>query len=146
MYDLGYQRTLDAVRLALDRLQTEFIDILLIHSPRCESAWADCTQGDKDDNPEAPLWLDTWRAFEKLYAEGVVLAIGVSNFNAELLARAITVVSFLFLIFDADFVAAGFGGHCPASGAKLLYHVELGYGCGPPSKGERHVLPGILSP
>jgi len=90
VYDLGFQRTLDAVQQALVRLDTQFIDVLLIHSPRCESAWADCTQGDKDDDPAHPLWLETWRALEKLYAEGVVLAIGVSNFNAELLQRALT--------------------------------------------------------
>ncbi len=30
-------------------------------------------------------WRETWRAFERLYAEGNILSIGVSNFNVALL-------------------------------------------------------------
>jgi diketogulonate reductase-like aldo/keto reductase len=67
-------RTYDSVLRAFDdtmkRLRLDYLDCYLIHWP--------CTKGD-------PLaWqsvnIGTWRAFERLYEEGVVKSIGVSNF------------------------------------------------------------------
>lgn len=61
--DQGYQSTLDNFDGQLERLQTDYVDLLLIHWPV--------------DNK----YLDTWRALEKIYQSGKARAIGVSNFN-----------------------------------------------------------------
>lgn len=63
--DQGYQSTLDNFEGQLKRLQTDYVDLLLIH-------W-----------PVDGTYLDTWRALETIYKEGKARAIGVSNFNIE---------------------------------------------------------------
>lgn len=52
------------------RMKTDYLDLYLIHWPaeeRHSDAWRQ-------------LDRDTWRAMERLYDEGVLRAIGVSNF------------------------------------------------------------------
>jgi len=61
--DQGYQSVLDNFEGQLKRLQTDYVDLLLIH-------W-----------PVNGTYLDTWRALETIYKEGKARAIGVSNFN-----------------------------------------------------------------
>ena len=61
--DQGYQSTLDAFEGQLQRLQTNYVNLVLIH-------W-----------PVDGKYLDTWKALEKIYREGKARAIGVSNFN-----------------------------------------------------------------
>ncbi len=60
--DQGYDSTLRAFDASLKRLNTDYLDLYLIH-------W-----------PVAGKYNDTWKALEKLYADGRVKAIGVSNF------------------------------------------------------------------
>jgi diketogulonate reductase-like aldo/keto reductase len=55
------------------KLGLERLDLYLIHWP----------------TPERDLFLDTWKAFEKLYADGRVRAIGVSNFQPAHLERVL---------------------------------------------------------
>ena len=50
---------------SLDKLQTDYVDLYLIHWP----------------NHDYQINLQTWRLFEKLYEAGKIKAIGVSNFN-----------------------------------------------------------------
>lgn len=61
--DQGYDSTLRAFEESRNRLQVDYVDLYLIH-------W-----------PVADKFIDTWRAFERLYEEGQVKAIGVSNFQ-----------------------------------------------------------------
>lgn len=63
--DHGYDKTLQAVDLSIGELGLDYVDLLLIHWPVSIRA----------------SFLDTWRALEKVYAEGKVRAIGVSNFQ-----------------------------------------------------------------
>lgn len=60
--DQGYESALSALERSLDRLGFEYLDLYLIH-------W-----------PVAGKYKQTWKALEKLYADGRVRAIGVSNF------------------------------------------------------------------
>ena len=60
--DQGYDNTIDAFNASLDKLQTDYLDLYLVH-------W-----------PVKGKYKDTWRALEDLYDEGRVRAIGVSNF------------------------------------------------------------------
>ncbi|MFC5287910.1 aldo/keto reductase [Actinokineospora guangxiensis] len=63
--DQGYDTTLRAFDASLDRLGMDYVDLYLIHWP----------------TPKRALYVDTWRAFEKLRADGRARSIGVSNFH-----------------------------------------------------------------
>lgn len=68
--EMGYEEALAACERSLKRLNTDYIDLYLIHWPK---PTPDCENWKQLD-------IDTWRALEKLYKEGKVRAIGVSNF------------------------------------------------------------------
>lgn len=61
--DQGFETTLVAFEESLKKLGLEYVDLYLIH-------W-----------PKAGKYKETWRALEKLYKDGRVRAIGVSNFH-----------------------------------------------------------------
>ena len=67
----GYESTLEAFDRSLEKLQTDYLDLYLIHWPHDRKYF---------DNWEEKN-IETWRAFEKLYQEGKIKAIGVSNFR-----------------------------------------------------------------
>ncbi|MFA5542246.1 MAG: aldo/keto reductase [Bacilli bacterium] len=73
-YIKGYQETIDAFNNSLKLLNVEYIDLYLIHAPK---PWG--VEGDGMDYMEANI--ATWKAFEKLYNEGLIKSIGVSNFQ-----------------------------------------------------------------
>ena len=62
--DAGYDGTLRAFEASLKKLGLDYIDLYLIHQPF----------GD---------YYGAWRAMERLYREGAVRAIGVSNFTPD---------------------------------------------------------------
>jgi 2,5-diketo-D-gluconate reductase A len=67
----GYDSTLRAFDASMRRLGLDYLDLYLIHWPM----------------PSRNTYLETWRAFEKLHADGRIRAIGVSNFTAGTLRR-----------------------------------------------------------
>jgi len=69
--DHGYERALRAFDASLAALRTDYLDLYLIHWPL----------------PKRDLYVETWRALEKLRAEGVARSIGVSNFTEAHLGR-----------------------------------------------------------
>jgi 2,5-diketo-D-gluconate reductase A len=69
--DQGYDATLTAFDASLDKLGLDHVDLYLIHWP----------------TPARDRYLETWRAMEKLLADGRTRAIGVSNFQPAHLER-----------------------------------------------------------
>ncbi|MGW6137613.1 aldo/keto reductase [Streptomyces sp. NPDC055144] len=69
--DQGYDATLRAFDASLDKLGLDYLDLYLIHWPL----------------PSKDSYVDTFKAFEKIYADGRAKAIGVSNFHPEHLER-----------------------------------------------------------
>ncbi|MFA3872761.1 aldo/keto reductase [Streptomyces sp. MMCC 100] len=69
--DQGYDSTLRAFDTSLAKLGLEYLDLYLIHWPM----------------PAKERYVDSYKAFEKLLADGRVRAIGVSNFLPEHLER-----------------------------------------------------------
>ncbi len=69
----GYKKTIAAVEASLKELKTDYIDLYLVHWPCVEKV--------------SPLWKEinagTWRGFEKMYNDGKIRAIGVSNYLPE---------------------------------------------------------------
>lgn len=72
--DQGYDSTLQAFEKSMDRLKLDYVDLYLIHWPM----------------PAHPRYLETWKAFTKLYNEKRIRAIGVSNFMPDHLQDLIT--------------------------------------------------------
>ncbi len=62
--DAGYENTKKAFERSLKKLQLDYIDLYLIHQPFGD---VHCS----------------WRAMEELYREGLIRAIGVSNFQPD---------------------------------------------------------------
>lgn len=62
--DTGYEKTKKAFASSLDKLQTDYVDLYLIHQP----------YGDVHGS---------WRAMEEIYKQGRAKAIGVSNFQPD---------------------------------------------------------------
>jgi len=69
--DQGYDATMAAFSASRERLGLDVLDLYLIHWP----------------TPARDLYVDTWRAMEKLYLDGQIRAIGVSNFQPDHLLR-----------------------------------------------------------
>ncbi|WP_042381423.1 aldo/keto reductase [Streptacidiphilus melanogenes] len=71
--DQGYDSTLRAFDASLARLGLDHVDLYLIHWP----------------TPARDLYVESWRAVERLAAEGRIRAAGVSNFQPAHLRRLI---------------------------------------------------------
>ncbi len=69
----GYDRALRAFDASAQRLGLDTVDLYLIHWPV----------------PAADRYVETWKALEKLAADGRARAIGVSNFAVEYLRRLV---------------------------------------------------------
>jgi 2,5-diketo-D-gluconate reductase A len=69
--DQGYDETLAAFDRSLAALKMDMIDLYLIHWPV----------------PRRDRFVETWRALERIYSEGTIRAIGVSNFRVADLER-----------------------------------------------------------
>jgi diketogulonate reductase-like aldo/keto reductase len=103
--DHGYDKALRAIDHSLESLGMEQVDLYLVH-------W-----------PVEGLRHDTWRAMEKILADGKARAVGVSNYTTrhldEVLGRAkvppaVNQVEFHPFLFQQELLA-----HCRRSGVQL---------------------------
>ncbi|GAA2303529.1 aldo/keto reductase [Streptomyces violaceusniger] len=78
----GYDSTLRAFDASLTKLGLEYVDLYLIHWPL----------------PGVDKYVDTWKAFEKIYSEGRAKSIGVSNFHPAHLQRLLSETSIVPVI------------------------------------------------
>ena len=69
--DQGYENTLNAFDESLEKLGLDYVDLYLIHWPA----------------PKFDMYVETYKALEKLYKDGRTKAIGVCNFDIEHLRR-----------------------------------------------------------
>lgn len=83
--DQGYDSTLKAFEESLKRLGTDYIDLYLVH-------W-----------PVADKYKETWKAMEKLYEQGVVKSIGVSNFLKHHLEDLLTTANVVPMVNQMEF-------------------------------------------
>lgn len=68
--EMGYEETKAAFQRTIDNLNTDYLDLYLIHWPLPTTNYQEWKQ----------LNIDTWRAMEELYQDGKIRAIGLSNF------------------------------------------------------------------
>lgn len=68
--EMGYDNAKAAFARTLERLETDYLDLYLIHWPLPEPGYKDWKVLD----------METWKALEDLYDEGKIRAIGLSNF------------------------------------------------------------------
>ena len=83
--DQGYKETLQAFEESLLRLDTDYLDLYLIH-------W-----------PVEALFKETWAAMEDIYNSGRVRAIGVSNFTVGQLEELIANCRVLPMVNQVEF-------------------------------------------
>ncbi|WP_407391284.1 aldo/keto reductase [Carnobacterium jeotgali] len=79
----NYEEAVKAIEKSLERLNVDYIDLMIIHSPQ---PWANF----RDGNHYFEGNLEAWRALEEAYEAGKLRAIGVSNFEQVDLENLIT--------------------------------------------------------
>lgn len=80
--EMGFEKAQHACRASLERLNRTTLDLYLIH-------WPAVPKKPHASDEHRLVRHQTWRGLEKLYREGFVRAIGVSNFTAKHLAELI---------------------------------------------------------
>lgn len=118
----GYEKTISACEDSLKKLGIDYLDLYLIHWP--------CVSKISDNWEE--INADTWRGFEKLYKDGKIRAIGVSNFlpnHLESLKAKSTVKPMVNQIeFHPGYIQAEIADYCQKEGIVLQAWSPLGCG------------------
>lgn len=70
--EMGYENVKAAFARSLERLQTDYLDLYLIHWPK--------PYKDAPEEVWKSIEIETYRALEELYGEGKIRGIGLSNF------------------------------------------------------------------
>jgi aldehyde reductase len=88
---LGFQPTSEAVQASAEALKSTYIDMYLLHWPFCDTtiSWMHC----ETIVDASGTWQQSWLALERVYAEGKIQSIGVSNFNIDQLEELLTFAS-----------------------------------------------------
>lgn len=83
--DQGFDKTLRAVETSLKKLDFDYIDLVLVH-------W-----------PVPGLRKETWKALEKVYDEGIVASIGVSNYTIKHLQELFNYANVIPVVNQVEF-------------------------------------------
>ncbi|GGI39331.1 aldo/keto reductase [Mammaliicoccus stepanovicii] len=104
----GYDKTIESFNESLENLQLSYLDMYLIHWP--------C--------PEDELFIETYKALEKLYYDGKIKAIGVCNFKEHhletLLEHTDVVPAVNQVEFHPIFNQADLQSYCEGKGIKVM--------------------------
>lgn len=84
----GFERSKQSLTRSLQALQTEYVDLLLIH-------WPDVNNFERT--------IQTWRALIKLREEGLCRSIGVSNFTIRLLDKLLEEIDVVPAVNQVEF-------------------------------------------
>eukprot|EP01062_Namystynia_karyoxenos_P050618 TRINITY_DN3941_c0_g1_i1.p1 TRINITY_DN3941_c0_g1~~TRINITY_DN3941_c0_g1_i1.p1 ORF type:complete len:375 (+),score=132.99 TRINITY_DN3941_c0_g1_i1:72-1127(+) len=135
----GYERTKAQFAQHLKKLQTDYVDALLIHWPGPKTGWP-LPKGAISPPDWTPEMRDTgtWRALEELYDQGKARAIGVCNYSCRQLRALlrscrvrpmVNQVEFHPLLVQSDLLEL-----CQREGIVLQAFASLGGTDGGPSK------------
>ena len=118
----GREQTIAAAERSLKALGTDYLDLYLIHWPAVKKGtpdWADIN-------------AETWSGFEKLYRDGKVRAIGVSNFLVEQLEALKSRSEIMPMVdqieFHPGYVQNATVDYCRANGIQVEAWSPLGCG------------------
>ena len=84
----GYDATIKSFDESLRKLGTDYMDLFLIHWPNpihFRDSWQESN-------------ADTWRAFEKLYNDGKLKSIGISNFHKHHIVELLKIASIVPMV------------------------------------------------
>lgn len=84
----GYEKSIHSLKKSLKALQTDYVDLLLIH-------WPDITDIERT--------FDTWRALIDLQAQGLCRSIGVSNFTIPLIEQILGEIDMVPAVNQVEF-------------------------------------------
>lgn len=67
----GMSKIKETLKVQLEDLKVDYVDLYLIHSPLFTS------------EPGAPTLQEAWKVMEEIHAEGLAKSIGVSNYRIQ---------------------------------------------------------------
>jgi len=125
----GYDKAIKACNQSLQRLNTDYLDLYLIHWPGVDGV-------DSDSKDNSKIRAETWRALEKLFQEGKCKAIGVSNYTIKHLEEmksmpSVNQVEFHPMLFQKDLLDycskndIALEGYSPFAKGKLLKNGDI---------------------
>ena len=91
--DRGYENIINACKRTIKNLNCEYLDLYLIHWPASKAVHTDWIE----------INNETWKAFEYLYEQGLVKAIGVCNFKINQLEELIKVAKIKPMVNQIEF-------------------------------------------
>lgn len=96
-YDHSYEKAKKSFQESLERLGLDYLDLYLIHWPIPKNEQENYIENNRE----------TWKAFEELYHEGKIKAIGVSNFKPHHLEEIMEGATVMPMVNQIEFHPAG---------------------------------------
>lgn len=106
--NMGYDAVKQLVTAQLERLQVDYIDLYMLHSPV------------QDKKKQA----DTWKALEELYEAGTIRALGVSNFDVPELEHLVAAANVVPHVVQNKLDVYHVGKQLDERGDKILQYVR----------------------